>query len=51
MESCSAVERELDRVIAKFTDIREDSENVISDVTNLFDSLKDTLTDGMYRIL
>ncbi|CAD7088629.1 unnamed protein product [Hermetia illucens] len=45
MESCSAVERELDRVIAKFTDIREDSENVISDVTNLFDSLKDTLTD------
>uniref|UniRef100_A0A0K8TSL5 Putative e3 ubiquitin ligase n=1 Tax=Tabanus bromius TaxID=304241 RepID=A0A0K8TSL5_TABBR len=45
MESCSAVEKELERVVTKFTAIRDHSDKVISDVTTLFDDIKRALED------
>lgn len=46
MESCTAVEKELDRVITKFTGIREHTDKVITDVITLFSEIKQTLDEG-----
>ena len=47
MESCSAVEKELDRVISKFTAIREHSGKVLIDVTSLFEEIREALENGI----
>lgn len=45
MDACSAVEKELERVVTKFSAIREHSDRVISDVTTLFNEIKKALED------
>lgn len=46
MESCVAVEKEIDRVINKFTTINEHSSQVIGDVVNHILALKNQLEEG-----
>lgn len=46
MESCVAVEKEIDRVINKFTAINEHSSQVIGDVVNHIEELKNHIAEG-----
>lgn len=47
MNSCGgAVEKELERVITKFTAIRGHSERVLNDVAKHFDDLKQSIDEG-----
>lgn len=46
MDSCVAVEKEIDRVINKFTAINEHSSQVIGDVVNHIMALKSHLEEG-----
>lgn len=46
MNSCAAVEKELERVITKFTAIRGHSERVLNDVTSQFEELKSSIDEG-----
>lgn len=43
MESCSAVEKELDRVITKFTGIKDNSDKVMMEVTSLIKEVQNSL--------
>lgn len=47
MNSCGAVEKELERVITKFTAIRGHSERVLNDVGVHFDDLKESINEGI----
>lgn len=46
MDACGAVEKDLDRVITKFTGIRSHSERVISDITTHFEELRESIGEG-----
>lgn len=46
MDSCSAVDKELERVITKFTAFRGHSQLVLSDVTSHFEELQASLSEG-----
>lgn len=46
MNSCGAVEKELERVITKFTAIRGHSERVLNDVGVHLDDLKESINEG-----
>lgn len=45
-DSCSLVENELSRVIAKFTAVQGHSNRVLSDVTDSFEGLQAALNEG-----
>lgn len=47
-DSCSAVEKELERVLSKFTAIRGHSERMLTDVTKEFEELKSALEAGQW---
>lgn len=49
MDSCVAVEKEIDRVINRFTAINEHSSQVIGDVVNQILELKNHLEEGESR--
>lgn len=40
MDACNAVEEEVDKILLKFTGIKEHADRVLSDVTNHIESLK-----------
>lgn len=46
MESCAAVEKEVDKVITKFSSINEHSQRVISDVTTFIEQLRKSIAEG-----
>lgn len=48
MEACEAVEKELQRVITKFTGVHEHSKRLLGDVTNNFEDLRSTLAEGTF---
>lgn len=45
-DSFSSVEKELERVLSKFTAIRSFSERVLGDVTTELSGLKDSIAEG-----
>lgn len=51
MEACEAVEKELQRVITKFSGVHEHSKRLLGDVTNNFEDLRSTLAEGNIRPL
>lgn len=48
MDSCEAVDKELQRVIAKFSGVHEHSKRLLGDVTNNFEDLRSTLAEGKF---
>ena len=40
MDACNAVEEEVDKILLKFTGIKEHADRVLSDVTNHIEALK-----------
>lgn len=40
MDACNAVEEEVDKILLKFTGIKEHADRVLSDITNHVESLK-----------
>lgn len=46
MEACEAVEKELQRVITKFSGVHEHSKRLLTDVTSNFEDLQSTLAEG-----
>lgn len=46
MEACEAVEKELQRVISKFSGVHEHAKRMLGDVTKNFDELKSTIAEG-----
>lgn len=49
MESCNAVERELDKVITNFNGINEHSERTLRDLTNHIEALKKEIDESKFR--
>lgn len=47
-DSCGAVDKELERVLTKFTAIRGHSERMLSDVTKDFEDIKSAIEAGRY---
>lgn len=47
MEACTAVEREVDKVLTKFGSISEHGDSTLRDLINHIESLKKELEDGM----
>lgn len=45
-DSCTLVENELSRVIAKFTAVQEHSNMVLNDVTSSFEGLQAAISEG-----
>lgn len=50
MESCAAVEKEVDKVITKFSSINEHSQRVLSDVTTFIEQLRKSIAEGGFLI-
>lgn len=48
MESCLAVEIDVDKVLSKFQSIKEHSNNVLSDLIHQVESLKNELQNGTF---
>lgn len=48
MESCSAVEKEVDKVINKFSAMNDHSQRVISDVIVLIEKLRSSIAEGKF---
>lgn len=46
MEACNAVERELERVLSKFTAINEHADRVLKEVTTHIEDMKRVIGDG-----
>lgn len=46
MESCEAVEKEVDKVIKKFTDIKEHSQSTINDIIDTVNLAKSSIDNG-----
>ena len=46
MEACAAVEKELERVISKFSAISEHSKNILNDVISHIEVLRRLLSAG-----
>ena len=46
MEACNTVERELDKVLLKFSDINEQAGAVLTDLVNHIETLKKELEEG-----
>lgn len=44
MDSCDAVEREIEKVIKKFTEIKEESVTTIDEVTELVQFMKNSIS-------
>jgi hypothetical protein len=51
MESISGVEREIDKVLSKFTGINEHADRVLQDLSRSIESLKNELDTGKLRIM
>lgn len=49
MEACNTVERELDKVLLKFTDINEQAGAVLQDLIDEIEALKRELDEGNYH--
>lgn len=47
MESCGAVEKELERVLNKFQNLQNNSDKIFKDAINPIQDLIDALDDGM----
>lgn len=47
MDSCEAVEKELQRVISKFNGVHEHSKRMLGDVTKNFEELRSSIAEGM----
>lgn len=45
MDSCDAVEREIEKVIKKFTEIKEESVTTIDEVTELVQFMKNSISN------
>lgn len=50
MDACCAVEREVDKVLSKFSTINEHADRVISDLIVYIENLKKELENGEYFI-
>lgn len=48
MESCAAVEKEVDKVITKFSAINDHSQRIIGDVIVLIEKLRSSIEEGEY---
>lgn len=46
MEACESVEKEVDRVMKKFTEIKEQSSKEISDIIELVESAKKSIDNN-----
>lgn len=46
MEACNAVEKEVDKVITKFSGIHEHSEKTLHDLSNHIEALKKKIDEG-----
>lgn len=46
MDSCGAVEKEIDRVLSKFNDINENSRRVLRDLITHLDHLRNEFESG-----
>lgn len=44
MDSCDAVEREIEKVIKKFTEIKNESVSTIDEVTELIEFMKNSIS-------
>ena len=51
MESISGVEREIDKVLSKFTGINEHADRVLQDLSRSIESLKNELDTGKLQIM
>lgn len=51
MESISGVEREIDKVLSKFTGINEHADRVLQDLSRSIESLKNELDAGKLQIV
>lgn len=49
MESCAAVEKEVDKVITKFSAINDHSQRIIGDVIVLIEKLRSSIEEGEYN--
>lgn len=50
MESCNAVERELDKVITNFNGINEHSERTLRDLSNHIEALKKEIDESRFQV-
>lgn len=48
MDACNAVEEEIDKILQKFTGIKEHADRVLSDITNHVESLKKEMDECEY---
>ena len=46
MDACQAVEREIDKVLTKFSDIDRQTADNLTDLLKLIDNVKQELVDG-----
>ena len=46
MDSCTAVEREVDKVLSKFNGVNEHAERTLTDITTNVEALKNELDSG-----
>jgi hypothetical protein len=51
MESISGVEREIDKVLSKFSGVNEHADRVLQDLTRNIESLKNELDVGKLHIV
>lgn len=51
MESISGVEREIDKVLSKFTGINEHADRVLQDLSRSIEALKNELDTGKLQIM
>lgn len=48
MDACEAVEKELQRVITKFTGVHEHAKRMLGDVVKNFEDLKSSIAEGKF---
>lgn len=49
MDACEAVEKELQRVISKFTGVHEHAKRMLGDVVKNFEDLKSSIAEGKLK--
>lgn len=46
MDSCAAVEKEVEKVLSKFGQINDHSQKILTDVISFIERLKESIADG-----
>lgn len=46
MANCNAVQKEIDKVLSKFADVKKESAKEIDDIINSFEELKQKIENG-----